>query len=613
MKAFQELIRSNHIDEGASSDKLRLPKYKVFERNFEEHFTPEVLRQVLAEALIQEPDVASLYYPRDDSLLVALYNKFKPERTKMTVDGERQWRAAYRVMPDFENWIKYFSEDMVVESQGGINLEGQPLKYQMDEEMIPDTLIDIDDLKVQNIQERSQMLYPYDGSVMKVDTCSVGGKDFKKSIITKDKLAFGLRRATDQEYSKPEEQLNGLISYKKVGRTDFWLRFENDTKVLVESVQKQRNPQRLVRIDPPKPTAEEIAAREEALKQAQAAAAKNKGKPGAPVPVIEEYKEPEPTWEPEASDFLDTLFKDDELDQQFFNQVTTTLANGLIVQHLSDGNIVQMTSDQLLKGTGEEKDRIFLFASNGAVLRHFRNRDAEVLFPSGVRAVFTKSDMTWVITNNKGMRRAKKGGVEWDLEPIPCAYETDAVTNARMMIRDDKVVTIEFADGSLFCQHADGTLMKTNEWRTETRIEKEGYAPIVFKRGTYVDHEFSYPGREQKEGANESYNTTPEERSLDHVIVETYLPDSTVVDTYLDSALTEDETPGIQHIFNRPDFSILAVNQFDKIKIISSNTRSALNESQSHRPLGQDYEYLCAIHSDFDDQTQGVYTAIVSP
>lgn len=75
-----------------------------------------------------------------------------------------------------------------------------------------------------------------------------------------------------------------------------------------------------------------------------------------------------------------------------------------------------MTQDQLLTNEGEERDRLFLFASNGAVVRHFRNRDAEVLFPSGVRATFTKSDMTWVVTNNKGYRRAKKAGIEWDLE-----------------------------------------------------------------------------------------------------------------------------------------------------------------------------------------------------
>lgn len=50
--------------------------------------------------------------------------------------------------------------------------------------------------------------------------------------------------------------------------------------------------------------------------------------------------------------------------------------------------------------------------------------------------------MMWIITNNKGRRVAKKAGIEWDLDAIPCATETDAVTNARMMIREDKVMTI---------------------------------------------------------------------------------------------------------------------------------------------------------------------------
>lgn len=151
MKAFQELIRSNHIDEGVNSDKLRHAKYKVFERSYQENFSPETLRQVLADAILQEPDIASLYYPRDDSLLVALYNKVKLDRQRFDVDGERNWRAAYRVMPDFENWVRYFSEDMVVEAQGVHHVEGQPMKYQLDDEMVPESLIDIDDQKVSNI------------------------------------------------------------------------------------------------------------------------------------------------------------------------------------------------------------------------------------------------------------------------------------------------------------------------------------------------------------------------------------------------------------------------------------------------------------------------------
>jgi len=85
------------------------------------------------------------------------------------------------------------------------------------------------------------------------------------------------------------------------------------------------------------------------------------------------------------------------------------------------------------------------------VVRHFRNRDAEVLFPHGEFAYFNKKEMMWTVTNNKGRRRATKSGVTWDLESIPSATETDAVSNAKMTIREDKVMTIYFKDGSLYC------------------------------------------------------------------------------------------------------------------------------------------------------------------
>jgi hypothetical protein len=57
-----------------------------------------------------------MYYQRSDSLLVALYNKalMSDDNEEQIIDGQREWRAAYRVMPDFENWIKYFSDSMLI-------------------------------------------------------------------------------------------------------------------------------------------------------------------------------------------------------------------------------------------------------------------------------------------------------------------------------------------------------------------------------------------------------------------------------------------------------------------------------------------------------------------
>ena len=114
------MIRQNFIDKGAKGKK-RAEKDRVFNRTYENHLSQEIFRQVFSDALVDEPDTASLYYPRQDALLVALYNKTTkktpqapakgssaPEKTAAQIqaelnqpDGERAWRAAYRVMPDF--------------------------------------------------------------------------------------------------------------------------------------------------------------------------------------------------------------------------------------------------------------------------------------------------------------------------------------------------------------------------------------------------------------------------------------------------------------------------------------------------------------------------------
>lgn len=353
LRTFQELLKQNQIDEGqTASDKHT--KYKAFERCFEQHMNQDILRQVLAEAMLKEPDMTTLYYPRSDALLVCMYNKISQTHSQQSgaPHNEREWRAAYRVMPDFDNWVKHFSDDLVAAVQQTQKDGSQTTKYQLDDEMIPEQMLDIDDLKIQNINEKSQFYYPGDGSIIKVDAFSANGQTSKKSVVFKDNLTFGLRKTNaeqtvsyltpaEQEQSEEEKEY-GLYTMMREGEHEFWINFENDTKLLVEKVNFNKNPQRLIRIDPPKPTPEEIAAREEAVKQAQAAAAKNKNKNAPPV-VIEEYKEPEPTWEPEPLDYLDQVFPEQFLEGAC--TATVTLTNGLIVRFMGTGDVVQLTED----------------------------------------------------------------------------------------------------------------------------------------------------------------------------------------------------------------------------------------------------------------------------
>lgn len=52
-------------------------KDMVFERNFENHMDMDIFSQAFADSLLDEPEVSTMYYPRTDAILVALYNKQK--------------------------------------------------------------------------------------------------------------------------------------------------------------------------------------------------------------------------------------------------------------------------------------------------------------------------------------------------------------------------------------------------------------------------------------------------------------------------------------------------------------------------------------------------------
>mmetsp|Transcript_5576 Transcript_5576/g.4248 ORF Transcript_5576/g.4248 Transcript_5576/m.4248 type:complete len:142 (+) Transcript_5576:1369-1794(+) len=141
--------------------------------------------------------------------------------------------------------------------------------------MMPDKMINMDDMPIQSIKEVTQLMYPDDNSIMKVDHFELGGKSFSKSQIIKDNLTFGLRQSTPDQPLTFEEQKAirddpsqefGLFEYNRLGTTEVWTTFENNTKMLGEWIGMRKKETRLRRVDPPKPTPEEIAAREEAAK-----------------------------------------------------------------------------------------------------------------------------------------------------------------------------------------------------------------------------------------------------------------------------------------------------------------------------------------------------------
>ena len=69
------------------------------------------------------------------------------------------------------------------------------------------------------------------------------------------------------------------------------------------------------------------------------------------------------------------------------------------------------------------------------------------------------------------------------MEEVPTAVETDQETGAKMMIREDGVLSVTYADGSVYCHHQDGTKIHTTADRSEIRIEKKNYASHTIKIG----------------------------------------------------------------------------------------------------------------------------------
>jgi hypothetical protein len=183
-------------------------------------------------------------------------------------------------MPDFQSWMEVFGANSVVLQDDYKPKEATdpPVKYQLDEEMIPPNMIDIDDQRVRNIKQTLNQYLPDDNSIITSEEYHLGGVLRIKPVVYKNKLQFGFRNVTNQFLPQPSQY--GLVSYKPQGNFQFWLNFSDfETKLTVEIVEAARNPQRMIEVKPPEPTPEEIAAKEEAAKAAAAAAAKNKKGP----------------------------------------------------------------------------------------------------------------------------------------------------------------------------------------------------------------------------------------------------------------------------------------------------------------------------------------------
>ena len=119
------------------------------------------------------------------------------------------------------------------------------------------------------------------------------------------------------------------------------------------------------------------------------------------------------------------------------------------------------------------------------------------------------------------------------------------------MIREDNMCTVRYRDGSLFVQHADGTQMHTSADGCEIRIEKPGYAQHTVRTNS---------GSDERPMSQPALKTVAS-RALDASVLETYLPDGSMVQTILDCVSRDgQQVETFRHVIKRSDLSVVMVD-----------------------------------------------------
>lgn len=402
-------------------------------------------------------------------------------------------------------------------------------------------------------------MHPSDNSVIRTVKCLIGNKSIGRSTVIKDNFTFGIREINDtnkiaQSYQSRDER------EKSNPGCEFWCTLEDPSvKFYVENVKDNRE-------------------------DSSGAAA------------------------------------------------TITYQEGLSVKFLPSMEILQTRNDTQRSYTQKQVDVVHeikdksqievkrVITKHGTVIRYMKNGSIQLLLANGNYSIYDSNENTWTKTNNSGDRSVYKmdkhtGKVisVTQIEPLAIENNIDPETNTNVYIRADKVMTIYYNDGSTLVMHHDQTQILQRAEKVETYVEKPGYAPIrirfnavKFRAQTII----GMGGTNALMGVDDIM-----ERSHDGYILETHLPDKTLVQTYREKQQLEgynNYSHNTIHLIRRPDFAILKVKQDGEVVVITSNQRAKLNDLGYATDLGKDKDYFFELYGLESDRRSGVYTCNVT-
>lgn len=563
----------------------------------------------MSDALLWEPDTIAKYFARDDSLLLGIYQKLPADKSYT-----RQWKASYKSVPDFSNWLEFFSKDS-------------------DTKM---PLYDIDDNKVGQLKEFIQNLTPTNGGLMRIKRYNIGLDELSQIECFKDGLIFGIQQLDSQQ---------DLSDY-------FWIQYDRNTRL---DFRKIHGIDRYITALP-----------EENMNETQL-----KDDQDAPPPEDDEAEklrkeqeaEEKAKQEEERQNRLNQEYSSYRLDGSVG---TLTYNNGSLITLLPNGYVMQSKNniqrDLAQNPEAERLDDIeeSRIVTSKSLIRYLVNGKIEIMYANGNFSQYDPSTDLWTVTNNQGKRRCKRqsDGYEYDIEPIPAAIETCAETNAKVLFKEDNVISVLYPNGTRYTVHHDGTKILTNSDQTEIVYEKIGCACIKVLSGRMLDEPEKIKNMDKSDADIEFYDslltsrTYLKDRVRDNQIIQTYLHDRTVIQSFVevnefgdpkqetepfhDMEGNEDakqttegqehtEGAGTQeaqntnhqegfsfhavHLIRRQDLSVTKITSEGEACIISGSTRAELNKYGNLMKIGRDIDYL---HEMFEMRSQerkgGIFT-----
>lgn len=520
-------------------------------------------------------------------------------------------------MPDFSNWLEHFSKD--------------------NESPMP--LYDIDDNKVGQLREFIQNLTPANGGLMRIKKHFIGMDELSTVECFKDGLIFGIHERENETDSSDYF----WIHYDRDSRLDFRTT-QGITRYITDLPEENLDETNKDDQDAPPPEDDEA----EKARKEQLAADKAKQ-------------------EEERHKMLHEAYADYKVEGSF---ATLACSNGHLVTLLPNGFIMQSKNkvQREFTETHEDHDQTedieeSRIVTSKSLIRYLTNGKIEIMYANGNFSQYDPKTDLWTITNNSGKRRCKRqsDGYEYDIDAIPAAIETCAETDAKVLFKEDNVISVLYPNGTRYTVHHDGTKILTNHDETEIAFEKVGYSLVKVLSGRMLE-EAEKMHIEDPSDADVEFNDSLQtsrvylrDRIHDGRLFQTYLHDKSVIQSFIEinefgnphkevshiegteevkdappegdmegtgehatgenatgehppqEASHHEEGPYLQtvHLIRRRDLSVTKITNDGEVCIVSGPTRADLNKNGNLMRMGKDIDYMIELFEARSQERKG--------